>query len=56
MQGLGTKRQILFQMNVPLFENYAPYINIPVRYSMHQTISQRAKFLMICACRQDTGY
>lgn len=43
MQGLGTKRQILFQMNVPLFENYAPYINIPVRYSMDQTISQRGK-------------
>ena len=29
--------------HVPLFENYAPDINIPVRYSMDQTISQRSQ-------------
>ena len=29
--------------HVPLFENYAPDINIPVRYSMDQTISPRGQ-------------
>jgi hypothetical protein len=48
MPELGTKRQIFIPNecisdHVPLFENYAPDINIPVRYSMDQTIPPRGQ-------------
>jgi hypothetical protein len=48
MPELGTRRRIFIPNecisdHVPLFENYAPDINIPVRYSMDQTISPRAR-------------
>ena len=48
MPELGTKR-LTFIPNecisdhVPLFENYAPDISLPVRYSMDQTISPRGQ-------------
>ena len=48
MPELGTRRRIFIPNecisdHVPLFENYAPDINIPVRYSMDQTISPRGQ-------------
>jgi hypothetical protein len=42
--------------HVPLFENYAPDINIPLGIAWIKLCHRGAKFLMICACRQDSGY